>query len=74
MIQCGSNFFSLWIKPCSVTILWKATEQYFHVVLRYSLVCELILVEEQVFGKVQNRESGYFYQLVNKGLKSPHCV
>ena len=25
--------FSLWIKPCSVTILWKATEHYFHVVL-----------------------------------------
>ena len=26
-------FFCLWIKPCSVTIYWKATEQYFHVVL-----------------------------------------
>ena len=25
--------FSLWIKPCSVTILWKAVEQYFTVLL-----------------------------------------
>ena len=31
VIQCGCNCFSLWIKPCSVTILWKATKQYFHV-------------------------------------------
>ena len=27
------QLFSLWIKPCSVIVLWKATEQYFHVVL-----------------------------------------
>ena len=26
----------MWIKPCSVTILWKATEQYFHVFMRES--------------------------------------
>ena len=25
-------FFSLWIKPYRATILWKATEQYVHVV------------------------------------------
>ena len=46
VIQCGSNFFSLWIKPCSVTILSNATEQYFHVVLfvlSYSVVLTFLV-------------------------------
>ena len=33
VVKSGSNFLVLWIKPCSVTILWKASEQYFHVML-----------------------------------------
>ena len=41
--------FSLWSKPCSVTILWKATEQYFHVllfVLWYSMVLTVKSVDQ----------------------------
>ena len=35
--QCGSHF--LLCGPCSVTILWKATEQHFHVVLFVFFFC-----------------------------------
>ena len=31
VIQCGSNVFVC--GSCSVTVLWEATEQYFHMVL-----------------------------------------
>ena len=62
--------FTLWIKPCSVTILWKATEQYVHVVL-FVLWYSVVLTFYTVY---QTRQNPPWSKLHERSLSPAICL